>query len=351
MDDRHLSSDITHLTNDLSLDQVIMLLSHELRTPLTSIRGVVSLMQSGHVTPDSTEGKYMLTMAEKNIARLERLAQTIENHPTLPMTLFNKEDLEKIQLEVELKQATAQEQLRLVYQPIVSVNSESKIEFEALIRWDHPTKGTISPYIFIPIAEESGAIHEIGQWIVRQACKQMREWQDNLELEHSLHLNLNLSPLQLLHPLFVPKLRKIVQDFQIDPSQLRLEITESLLMENLEGATRTIGQLRDDGFRFEIDDFGTGYSSLSRLKNLAVDGLKIDRCFLKEQQWNLVNAILLIAADVGLGVIAEGVETVDDFDKLKELGCDSFQGYWFAKPMTVALATEWIQSKGYCNYQ
>ncbi len=330
---------------DLSIEEVKTLLSHELRTPLTSIRGVVRLMQSGHVVPESAEGKYMLAMAVKNINRLERLAQTIENQATLPLTLFKKSDLDKIHLEIDLKQAIIKQQFRLLYQPIVSLDPQQVIGFEALLRWYHPTKGSISPTVFIPIAEESGAIHEIGQWVIRESCAQLGVWQEHLPVNSTLVLNLNLSPIQLLHPQFVFQLQEIVTELNINPGQIRLEITESVLMENLEVALKTIQELRDLGFEFEIDDFGTGYSSLSRLQNLEVNGLKIDRCFLQDQQWNLIKAILLLAADVGLNVIAEGVETIEDFEKLKELGCQYFQGYLFAQPMDEASALKWMQNR------
>lgn len=348
MDKKNFTSDPLDFNPELSLDEAIMLLSHELRTPLTSIRGVVRLMQSGHVNPASAEGKYMLAMAIKNIGRLERLAQTIEHQPTLPLTLFKKEDLEKIQLELDLKQAIEKQQLHLVYQPIVSLSPRKIMAFEALIRWHHGSKGLISPTVFIPVAEESGLIHDIGQWVIRQSCYQLKKWKNNLPSDYSLLMNLNLSPLQLLHPQFVDQLKSLIKELQINPHEIRLEITETMLMENLEVATQTIQELRELGFQFDIDDFGTGYSSLSRLKNLAVNGLKIDRFFLKEQQWNLIKAILLIASDVGLDVIAEGVETAEDFEKLKELGCQYFQGYFFSKPVDEHLAIAWMENQLSC---
>ncbi|MDJ1177545.1 EAL domain-containing protein [Roseofilum sp. BLCC_M91] len=348
MDKQNFRSDCPDFDPELSLDEAIMLLSHELRTPLTSIRGVVRLMQSGHVNPESAEGKYMLSMAIKNIGRLERLAQTIEHQPTLPLTLFKKEDLEKIQIELDLKQAIEKEELHLVYQPIVSLSPRKIIAFEALIRWHHGTKGLISPTAFIPVAEETGLIHDIGQWVIRQSCHQLKRWKKNIPSDYSLLMNLNLSPLQLLHPQFVDQLQSLIKELEIEPHEIRLEITETMLMENLEVATNTIQELRNVGFQFDIDDFGTGYSSLSRLKNLAVNGLKIDRFFLKEQQWNLIKAILLIASDVGLDVIAEGVETVEDFERLKELGCQYFQGYFFSKPIDEHLAIAWMENQLTC---
>jgi len=345
MDKQDFTPDPLNFNSELSLDEAIMLLSHELRTPLTSIRGVVRLMQTGYVNPESAEGKYMLAMAIKNIGRLERLAQTIEHQPTLPLTLFKKEDLEKIQLELDLKQAIEQEELHLVYQPIVSLAPRKVMAFEALIRWHHGSKGLISPNTFIPVAEESGMIHEIGQWVICQSCRQLKKWKPHLPSNYSLLMNLNLSPLQLLHPQFVEQLQSLIKELEIQPHEIRLEITETMLMENLEVATNTIQELRNLGFEFDIDDFGTGYSSLSRLKNLAVNGLKIDRFFLKEQQWNLIKAILLIASDVGLDVIAEGVETLEDFEKLKELGCQYFQGYFFSKPVDENLAIAWMENQ------
>ncbi|MBP0012086.1 MAG: EAL domain-containing protein [Roseofilum sp. SBFL] len=349
MDKEHLKSTPPDFHPELSMDEAIMLLSHELRTPLTSIRGVVRLMQSGHVTPESAEGKYMLAMAIKNIGRLERLAQTIEQQPTLPLTLFKKEDLEKIQLELDLKQAIDKQELSLVYQPIVSLFPRKVMAFEALIRWHHGAKGLISPGVFIPVAEQTGLIHEIGQWVIRQSCSQLKRWKNRLPSDYSLLMNLNLSPLQLLHPQFSEQLKSLIQELQISPYEIRLEITETMLMENLEVATNTIQELRDFGFEFDIDDFGTGYSSLSRLKNLAVNGLKIDRFFLQEKQWNLIKAILLIASDVGLDVIAEGVETAEDFEQLKELGCQYFQGYFFSKPVDENLAIAWMENQLSCS--
>ena len=246
--------------------------------------------------------------------------------------------LERLELEGDLRHALAHDEFRLVYQPIVSLGDNRIVEVEALLRWWHPSRGVVSPLQFIPLAEETGVIESLGVWVLEQACRQARAWQDQYPSDPPLVMGVNLSARQLQQPDLLALVERILREVGIAPSTLKLEITESAIMQDPDAATRTLQALKDLGIRLAVDDFGTGYSSLSYLRRFPVDTLKIDRSFIDgigrdNHDTALVRSIIGLANMLGLTVTAEGVETPTQQWCLQQLGCDRVQGYLFAKPL------------------
>jgi diguanylate cyclase (GGDEF)-like protein/PAS domain S-box-containing protein len=255
--------------------------------------------------------------------------------------IFNKtmhhRALERLQLENDLRRAVEYHQLQLDYQPILNLKTNIVEGFEALVRWHHPTKGLISPDQFITIAEETGMIRSIGEWVLRKACEMARQWETNFPSQGERFMSVNLSIYQLTEPGFVERVIQILQQTQCSPYALKLEITESALMNQDDITMSVLTQLRDLGIKLCIDDFGTGYSSLSRLYYFPIQTLKIDRSFVMGMtqsmgQGKIAEAIIDLAHNLGMDVVAEGVETAEDLEILKDLGCEYAQGYWIAKP-------------------
>ena len=241
-------------------------------------------------------------------------------------------------LERDLRWAVERGELFLQYQPIVSLDTGALRGFEALVRWQHPERGLIPPTKFIPIAEETGLIIPIGRWVLSQACRQMRQWQRMSPADGQLPINVNLSGKQFMQPDLLDQIREVLQETGLDPRSLKLEITESVVMDNIETATRTLEQLRALGVELGIDDFGTGYSSLSYLQRFPVGTLKIDRSFISritesDGTAEIVSTIMKLAQTLGMDVVAEGVETEQQRAQLRALECESGQGYYFSRPI------------------
>jgi diguanylate cyclase (GGDEF)-like protein len=250
---------------------------------------------------------------------------------------MHEEALVRLAMESDLRQAVIQEQFYLLYQPIVTLENGRISGFEALIRWQHPVKGLVSPIEFIPVAEEIGIIVAIGEWVLRQACRQLAEWREIPGLG-DLFISVNLSRKQLLCPDLVARIGDIIPRAGLPFSAVKLEITENAIMEDMDRAVAVLRQIRDLGVDLHVDDFGTGYSSLSCLHRFPVTGMKIDRSFVNNVADNqdyaaVVNAIVTLAHNLRLGLIAEGVETVDQMTMLRAMGCDLAQGYYFARPL------------------
>ena len=246
--------------------------------------------------------------------------------------------VEKLQLENDLQRAIDNHHLYLNYQPIVSLDTGKINCLEALVRWKHESLGTIPPDKFIPICEETGQIIALGQWVLSEACRQLVAWQKLFVDRNSpLTMSINLSRIQIYHPELIPQIDNLLQSLNLAGKDLKLEITESTLMENTTAVTRVLEQLREREIKLCLDDFGTGYSSLSYLRYLPVDTVKIDRSFIGPEinntNYDIVRAIINLAHSLGLDVIAEGIETEDQLRILKELGCEYGQGYLFAHPL------------------
>jgi diguanylate cyclase (GGDEF)-like protein/PAS domain S-box-containing protein len=265
---------------------------------------------------------------------------------------FTKEMDSKAQLrrslEVELRKTIINNELVLHYQPIHNVETREVVAAEALIRWNHPKRGLISPVDFIPLAEDIGFIVNIGDWVLKQACTQAKSWQN--QCKNSPKVSVNISSLQLNCHDFIDKLKLVLEQTKLCPSLLTLEITESLLIEKDDTTLTKLQKIRGLGVDLSIDDFGTGYSSLSYLKRFPINILKIDRAFIKDILVNsedeaLTCAILSIANSLSLNVVAEGVENEAQFELLAKHGCQFAQGYLFSKPVENLIFEEYLQDK------
>jgi EAL domain-containing protein (putative c-di-GMP-specific phosphodiesterase class I) len=310
-----------------------LFISHEIRTPLTSLQGALKLINTGHFGELSLQGQELLKAAIRSAERLTRLASVIEQQPHTMQTLLSAQEMGTLQIENEFTSIFDLEDFYLWYQPIVSMPSQQVIGFEALARWCHPEKGLISPDVFIPLAEKTGLIHQLGLDLIRKACQTLRAWQQNFP-SLTLTLSVNLSTVQLRDPHLFKKIHSIIEAADIESGSLSLEITESALIENNEIAQETLLLLQKIGIRLYLDDFGTGYSSLARLQDLPLNTLKIDRAFVLTQNWIISEAVINLAAKLGLDVIAEGIETVEDLETLRAMGCQKMQGYFFSRPIT-----------------
>lgn len=244
----------------------------------------------------------------------------------------------RLQLENDLQRAIKRKEFRLEYQPIVSLDNGTIIGFEALVRWQHPLRGLVAPIEFIPVAEETGLIVPIGWWVLRKACMQMYQWQQNSATTLALTINVNFSTKQFSQPHLVEQIEQILQETGLEASCLQLEITESVIADNPESVAAILWQLKELGVRLYIDDFGTGYSSLSYLHRFPIDGLKIDQTFVSKigvehENIELVSTITTMAHNLSLNVVAEGIETSEQLAHLKVLQCEYGQGYFFFDPL------------------
>ena len=240
------------------------------------------------------------------------------------------------ELEKDLREALAREQFTLVYQPQISYRDLRVVGIEALIRWHHPEHGLVPPDLFIPLAEQNGTIIAIGEWVLDQACKQLREWHDQGFAD--LRMAVNLSTVQLHHAELPRVVNNLLQMYRLPPRSLELEVTETGLMEDITTAAQHLLSLRRSGALIAIDDFGTGYSSLSYLKSLPLDKIKIDKSFVQdllddEDDATIVRAIIQLGKSLGMQVIAEGVETVEQEAYIIAEGCHEGQGYYYSKPL------------------
>jgi EAL domain-containing protein (putative c-di-GMP-specific phosphodiesterase class I) len=249
-----------------------------------------------------------------------------------------------LKMEGALRHALEREEFRLCYQPQVDIDSGRIIGFEALLRWQPPDKPLVSPDEFIPIAEETGLIVSIGEWVLETACRQIRIWADE-GLGHHLRVAVNLSARQFRQHNLVEVIRQILQRTGCNPRHLELEITETVVMEKPEIAADVLRQLSAMGVRLAIDDFGTGYSSLAYLKRFPIHTLKIDRSFIGDitvdnDDAEIVKAVIALAHAMNRQIVAEGVETDGQLAFLRQYGCDLAQGYYFGRPLFIDKATE-----------
>lgn len=259
--------------------------------------------------------------------------------------LFNQElhiqSLKLLQMESDLRQALAQQEFVLHYQPIVTLPIGEWVGFEALVRWQHPSQGLILPREFIPVAEETGLIISLGEWVLREACCQLQTWRVTYPEHSALTVSVNLASKQLREPNFIQQLDMILTKTGLDGSNLKLELTESMLVDDVETVLQTLTNIRNRNIQLSIDDFGTGYSSLSYLPRFPINTLKIDHAFVEQmmvdaENFEIVRAIITLAHSIGIDVVAEGIETLEQVTQLESLGCEFGQGYWFSKPLDAA---------------
>jgi len=253
----------------------------------------------------------------------------------------------RLEIENEMRGALEHGEFILYYQPILALPAQQVVGFEALMRWQHPRRGVVPPADFIPIAEETGLIVPMGQWVLQQACRQLREWQLLFPMDPPLGININISAKQLREPDLSEMIVQVLADSKLDAHCLNLELTESLILEDAGWVNATLAELHDLGVQVQIDDFGTGYSSLGYLQRLPINVLKIDRTFVSNMgaQGNgseIVRTILTLAHDLGIKAIAEGVENNEQLQKLNELQCEFVQGFLFAQPLNLNAANTMI---------
>lgn len=256
--------------------------------------------------------------------------------------LFNKkmhqQASESLKMENDLREAIVNGQLRLHYQPIVATASRELIGFEALVRWQRNENDIVSPVKFIPLAEETGLIIPLGEWVLQEACKQLKTWQTTMKDSRKLQINVNISAKQFLQNDLVSTVKNVLSETSLDPRFLKIEITESSIMEGGKLAIDRLNRLKEVGIKLAIDDFGTGYSSLSSLQKFPIDYLKIDRSFIQDvdvcsESREIVKTIITLASNLGLGLVAEGVESIEQLMVLEKMQCDNVQGYYFSRPV------------------
>jgi diguanylate cyclase (GGDEF)-like protein len=260
--------------------------------------------------------------------------------------VLHRETLDREQLSGDLRAAVAGHELRLVYQPLVHLASNAIVGVEALLRWDHPTRGTIPPVQFIPLAEANGAILDIGDWVIEESLRQLRLW-DESSPDNGLHISVNVSPRQLNDPDFVGRVAALLSRSALDPGRVTLEITEATFGADAESMIQRLHELKLLGVMLAIDDFGTEYSSLSKLRQLPVDVLKIDKSFVDgiaqdPRERSFTAAIVSLAASLGKSTVAEGIETEGQYVQLLELGVEIGQGYLFARPVSPEAITDLV---------
>ena len=316
----------------------------ELRAPFT-LEGhelVVSFAIGASLSPeDGTDGPALIKNAGAALTRAKSNGPNTLHFYTADMHL---EALERLRLLSDLRRAVENESFEAYFQPKINTTSGKIVGTEALIRWPHEHYGMVPPLDFIPIAEETGMIVDIGEWILREACVQTMRWR---KAGHEIHVAVNISAVQLDMGL-TKTVRRIIKETEYDAAQLNLEMTESSIMKDPEFAIQTLSELRRMGIKISIDDFGTGFSSLGQLKNFPIDVLKIDKTFINDvtthsDSASLVKGIIGLAQNLRLQVVAEGVETEEQLHLLKALQCDEWQGFLFSKPISSTAMSELLE--------
>lgn len=262
-------------------------------------------------------------------------------------TTMHTHAVERLQRETDLRRAIERQELLLVYQPIVEIPSGRIAGFEALVRWHHPQRGIVSPVEFIPIAEETGLVIPLGHWVLRQACLQIRTWNMHFSALSPLHVHVNLSPKEFAQPHLKQQVAAILEETNVIPACLNLEITESVMMSDAEATITTLKSLRELGIQLSVDDFGTGYSSLRYMQRFPAQVVKIDRSFISAivndaSSTAIVEAIVMLSHAMGMKVVAEGVSSLEDLAQLESMGCDYGQGFLFSTPLNEDMATIWL---------
>jgi diguanylate cyclase (GGDEF)-like protein len=297
----------------------------------------IALTRGGSMQPDEVLHNADLAMYQ---AKAEGRARYELYQPGLSVSTR-----ERLDLQSDLRTASARQELSLRYQPVVTLASVRAVEVEALIRWDHRRRGALLPADFIALSEESGLMVPMGQWVLREACRQARAWQRDVPLI----VGVNLSASQFERDALPDEIAQILRETELDSSRLQLEISEAVLMRDDPKMFDRLDALKKIGVRLAIDDFGTGYASLSYLKRLPVDCLKIDRSLIKgvgfdNEDTAIIRAVVTLARSLGITVTAEGVETTEQLSQLRELGCEQGQGYYFARPVSADRLPELLAS-------
>ena len=256
----------------------------------------------------------------------------------------------RLRLESDLRTAMTERQFRIYYQPVVELATRRIVSFEALLRWDHPSQGLISPYRFIEAAEDTGILVSIGHWLILQACRQLCEWEASRFSDQPMNITVNVSARQFADARLVNDIQDALQQTGVDPSRLQLEMTESVAAADPKLTVTVLSHLKHFGIGVILDDFGTGTTSLRGLRQFPVDALKIDRSLVREMQTDraasdIVELITAMAHKMNLKAIAEGIETARQLERLLELGCEFGQGYYFSQPMEARAAQQFMRQQ------
>jgi diguanylate cyclase (GGDEF)-like protein len=309
------------------------------REVFASVSIGIALSDSSHSGPDAL-------LRDADLAMYRAKANGKARCEVFDSTM-NEQATERLALETSMRRAIERDELRVFYQPIVDLVDESVVGFEALVRWEHPQLGLISPADFIPLAEETGMIVPIGAWVLEEACRQVKLWQDKLCAGRALLLSVNVSARQFQSPDLVETVATVLHRTGFDPTHLKLELTESLMMQDVERTTQRLHELKGLSIQLVIDDFGTGYSSLAYLRQFPISVLKVDKSFVHRlgmdpQDDAIVRSIVTLASDLGMQVVAEGIETVEQLETLRSLRCDFGQGYHYSRPLPAPLAEVFV---------
>ena len=316
-----------------------------LSEPLQIDGRAIVLTASIGISAFSDDGNTPEELLKNASAALNVAKQAGRDHDQFYTSTINSRAFERFAMETNMRRALDTGQFELWYQPKLDLTMHAIVGAEALVRWRDPDLGIIAPQQFIPIAEETGLIVPLGKWIFAQACRQILAWQDS-DME-GLHIAVNISAAQFTAVDIHRQMVNAVEAHGISVAALELELTESLIMTNVDDTVPVLQNLHDVGFGLWIDDFGTGYSSLSYLKTLPISGLKIDQSFVRDMHQNhddasIVASVITLAHGLGLGVVAEGAESSEHVAQLTECGCDFVQGYYFAPPMPIDSFTTWV---------
>jgi len=320
------------------VEKVAMRIQMELSSPFTLEGHTIFTSASIGIVLSSLEPSSALDLLRNaDIAMYSAKERGKACYKIFDQTMYTQ-TIERLQIENDLRQALEQKEFLVHYQPIISLQTGKLSGFEALIRWQHPDRGLVSPLDFIPIAEDTGLIVFIGEWVLRESCHQLKTWQQQFPAAAPLTIAVNLTSKEIREPGLIEKIDRILAETGLESHHLRIEITESMLMEHTQDTINVLSQIRARKIQLSIDDFGQGYSSLGYLQRFPINTLKIDRSFVNDvnlecKNAELVRVIINLAHTLKMDVVAEGVETEEQLKHLQTLGCEFAQGYFFAKPL------------------
>jgi diguanylate cyclase (GGDEF)-like protein len=339
---------VDQVENEVEAEMLAERLTETLRAPIqVAGQQVVASVSIGVALTSLGRDRPEALLRSADLALYRAKANGKNGHALFDLSLETLA-MQRLELERDLRLALERNEFRVHYQPLIRLETGRICGWEALVRWEHPTRGLMAPAAFIPIAEETGLIVPIGQWVLEEACRQARAWESMFPDEPPRSMSVNLSGRQFAHPRLVEDIHSALRAARLDPHHLVLEITESVVMQDAAAAVATLNELKALGIRLAIDDFGTGYSSLAYLKRFPVDVLKIDRSFIEglgqdAQDSAIVEGVLVLARSLGLGVTAEGIETPRQQLRLEQLGCDVGQGYLFGAPRSAEITEQMLR--------